>query len=461
MIQSLFFIVSILLILLAPNSYSYEFCLLIHWLYIILAVYNLYLIRKYGYIGFTMFFSLAFYFVNFVYPVFYYPTNPHFSLFVYAFNENLISYCTTVAFCAYASFSFGLRKFFAKHKIIVYGGHPPIINMCLNARLIKILYFIFLCVLIVFLFNGGTNYFTHQFSGTSNMEDVESGYIFALLQAIIYPLLILVLIYPQKKSSIFLIPFITIVCTIIIIILTGSRTLPMALVIIIVTLYNDCIKRIKLITFFSGLVCGILFLSIVGALRGSGNMIELDSLQQSGNIINDKQADIFSFANELIINNRSLYSLIGYAQENTYTFGVTLLGGILNIVPFLHSTFCNLTGIHPDFLGSATFNTFLESGHYRHQGLGTNAVSDIYLAFGIIGVVVGFYALGYIINWLQYNKFKSINYCLAYYIMVSGAVYSCRSSFLGNIRPIIWSIIIVWFISHIISKSKKKTVHNN
>ncbi len=323
----------------------------------------------------------------------------------------------------------------------MYRGHPSIINMRLNSRLIKILFFMYLCVLIVFLFNGGTNYFTHQFSGTSNAEDVESGYIFALLQAIIYPLLVLVLIYPQKKSSVFIIPFIAIVCTILIIILTGSRTLPMALVIIIVTLYNDYIKRIKPITVISGLICGILFLSIVGALRGSGNMIELDSLQQSGNIINDKQADIFSFANDLIINNRSLYSLIGYAQENTYTFGLTLLGGILNIVPFLQGAFCSMTGIHADFLGSATFNTFLEFGHNRHHGLGTNAVSDIYLAFGLIGVIGVFYALGYIVLWLQNNKFKSINYCLAYYILVSGAVYSCRSTLLGSIRPVFLSII--------------------
>lgn len=457
MVQVIFFLISILLLLIAPGTYSFGFCFLVHWLYIVLAVYNVYSKRKRGLLTFTFFFSVSFYFVNFVYPVIYYPINPYFSLFAHSFNEKLISYCTAVAFFAYSSFSLGLYRYNSKHKELNLPCKSTTMFSHRNPyNMILLLYLIFLSVFIIFIWNGGLNFFSHQFSGTSNSEDVESGYIFSLIQAIAYPLLIMVLLYPHKRKAIFVIPFCTILLVIFLVLFTGSRTFPMALLILIITFYSDNIKKIRLTTLFVGMIGGVLTLSIVGALRGGGGMIEMSSIKSAGDVVASKEADLFSFANELIINNRSLYSLIGYAQEHTYTYGLTLLGGILNVVPFLQSAFCSVTGIHPDFIGSATFNTFLESGHQRSQGLGTNAISDMYLAFGIIGVLMAFYYLGYIVSWLRNSKSKSLYYCIAYYILVSGAVYSCRSTILGNIKPIVWSMVIVWITSFILYGKRKK-----
>lgn len=426
----------------------------------------MYLHRKEGYVNYIFIFSIGFYFVNFVYPIFYFPYNPYFSLFQYWFDTNLISYCTAVAYCAYSFLSLGLtpkksikRISYNMNRFTVKTVNIPIKT---HDYLIKSLFSIFIAILIVFLSTGGLYYFTHQFSGETNASDIESGYIFSLLQAVVYPLWILVLIYPHKKSNIFRIPFVCLAGFISIILLTGSRTLPIALIIIWVGIYNDFIKKLSLSKILIGVIFSAIILTLAGALRGSGEMISTDSIMNSGNVLNDKD-NVLDFAQSLIINNRSLYSLIGYAKTHTYTFGITLISAILNVVPFMVTGFSSITGIHPDFLGSATFNTFLSSGHFRHQGLGTNAVSDIYVAFGLLGVVVLFYFFGRIILWLKDNNRRNIYYCIAYYVILSGAIYTCRSTIFGNLKPIVWSIFIVWLLikispvhSRIFKQNQKK-----
>lgn len=447
MILALFLcFVSLLFVFAAPSTYSYEFCMMLHWIFVVTFIYGLYIHRREGYVNYWFTFSIGYYFVNFVYPVYYYPTNPDFSLFKYHFDHNLISYCTAVALCAYTFLLLGLMPRHHIKKNINKQNHKLINNnvqIKVHEYLIKSLFIIFILVFALFITTNGLNYFTHQFSGETNEADIESGYIFSVLQAVTYPLWILVLLYPIKNKGIFRIPFISLSSFIIIILLTGSRTLPIALIIIAAAVYNDRIKKFRLTIILTGIVVGAVVMTLAGTLRGSGELISSQALANSQNILNE-QENYFDFAQGLIINNRSLYSLIGFADSNTYTYGLTLIGATFNVIPFMVTLLSQITGIHTDFFGSATFNTFLSSGHFRHYGLGTNAVSDIYLAFGIIGVIIIFYFFGRIICWLRENDRRNIFYCIAYYVVLSGAIYTCRSTIFGNLKPVLWSVFIVW-----------------
>lgn len=188
------------------------------------------------------------------------------------------------------------------------------------------------------------------------------------------------------------------------------------------------------------MIVGSIMMAIVNVARHG--VVDSTSIMIATDVVSDKET--IDFLSDFYINNRSLYSLVGYTINHGYTYGLTLLSGILGVVPFLVGVFCSLTGIHSDFLGSAQFNSFITLGHIRNVGIGTNIVADIYLAFGLIGVVVIFYIFGKAVSLIKYRSSYNIYYMVAYYILVGRAMYTCRSGIFMNLQPILWSIAILY-----------------
>lgn len=438
MIYKLYALISLALVAIAPGTYSYEYCMLLVAMFFV--VFGTYIVgcRKGGIVTFGFFFSVSFMFVNFVYPVHYYPTRPYFSLFIHHFDPNLISYCTALALCAYCMLICGLTSMRTAPRT----AKRFVLEPVLHRRLIVVFEILFLITLALFITTDGLNYFLHQFARVKDAADVESSYIFALLQTCAIPLLLLSLLWPRHRSPYFWLPLSSVVFLSLLVLATGSRTFPMAVAVMSVALYNDRVRRVPPLFIIAGLCAAVVLLSIVGYMRGDG-MIDTSDQTAASALVDKKSGDWLSFAQELIINNRSLYALVEYTKDNGVNYGMTLLGSLLGIVPFLAGWFIDFTGIHSDFLNSAGFNTYLVSGHFRHQGLGTNCVADIYIAFGLVGVIVFFYLAGRVIQWLRRRSASNIYCYTAYYVIFSGAVYIPRATFWGAFCGMARSVAIL------------------
>jgi len=248
----------------------------------------------------------------------------------------------------------------------------------------------------------------------------------------------------QFKAKIFY--FILTSLIIIFFLAAGSRTLPLSLALCLIIAYNNNIKRISFSRFLLLIGLGAVTLTFVMLTRITG----------TGNISAIQDTDITSvwdFATDLIINNRNLYTLIDHAQTSGYTYGTTMLGGLLAPLPFAAGAIVNMTDIPADYLTSAGFNTVLDLGFGSDWGLGTNLVSDAYLAFGMVGVVFFFGLLGFIIGKAKFLRISSIYWKICYYIIASYAVFLVRGGFFDCFRYIIWGILLV-FIFNLL---KKKT----
>lgn len=141
---------------------------------------------------------------------------------------------------------------------------------------------------------------------------------------------------------------------------------------------------------------------------------------------------------DLIINNRNLYTLISYAEKNGNTYFLTHLG-LLSFIPFAQSFIINLFDLNLYNTTSAAFNTYLTFGTSSGvMGLGSNMVSDIYMSFDLIGVIVVFYLFG---KYMQYCKVNSKNniYCMiSYCILVSYSIFICRGGMFEFVNLVIW-----------------------
>lgn len=450
--------VSICLVLLAPSVYSYEYCCLLHNLFLITFAYNVYKHRKEGLLSFNLLFSVSFYCTSFIYPVFIYNTaERYFSMFGFSFNENIITYCTAVAYSAYCFLQLGMNNAALKeHSIItqIYSGNklPYNINRKLNS-----LSFLFLLFLTYFYVSGGTSYFSDQFIYSMSRHDVFMGYIVQFITPIAYAMLIISFLLPNKRSFSFVFATSLILSYVVMILSTGSRTIPLSMIIIAMFMYNDNIKKLNLTKLTVIGLAFVMIMVLAGSLRGGGEVITMSKISEgSSEVLENRSENIFSFANELIICNRNLYYLIETTETIGYTFGATLLGAFLGMIPFMQGLFTRITGVPVYILNSATYNTFLSLGPNGEKGLGTHAVADIYICFGFIGLLLVFYFYGYYIIKFKNNRYNIYN-TVVYYILISNAIYACRASIL-NLRSIIWTIVVVYLVLHISSRNKKSKI---
>lgn len=437
-INIIFCVLSFLFVVFSPDQYSYPFIIIVFILFIIQNLLYFKLRKNKRLICFEFFFFIAFFFTNFVYPVFYFNENPTFLFFSLPYNYSIISKATAIAFFAYSSFLLGISyKQYKNRKI----GDNYLINTISNYNLSNSLKnkicTLFLVITLFFFFfylvTGGLESMAAKYRGDASEEGI-SGYFYILFFTSSIILALFTFDISNKKRFIVLLFLIIFV---ILFLLSGSRTYPLAIIIILMYSYDNYKKisntRVILITSI-----GFLFLALVMLLRN-----------YSYNIQNIKDIELNSFwdiGTDLIINNRNLYVLIDYCDKYGPNYGLTMLGGLLSPIPFGQSIFLNLTGIQSDFISSAKFSTFLAFGPGSQLGSGSNIVGDIYVSFGLIGILPFFFFLGWIVE--KSRSLGSINvyWKIVHGVILSNSVFIVRSGMFDNLRYVIWALLLTYII---------------
>lgn len=134
---------------------------------------------------------------------------------------------------------------------------------------------------------------------------------------------------------------------------------------------------------------------------------------------------------------------IDIVQREDITYGISMLSPFLAPIPFAQSLIINITGIDEDDMRSALIFTKETFGYVGDWGLGTSILGDVYLAFGMLGVVILFILLGYFVNRARVDFQKSIFGFVLYGILLSYSVYIVRAEYLYFVRYFVWCSLIV------------------
>ena len=448
-INLLFFIVSMLFYYSAPVDYDFNFCLAINTAFIVQNIFYFFLTKR-SLISFEFFFLFSFYLVNFVYPVFYFPTNPTFSNFSFAFNHRVICRSTAIAFVAYSSYMFGLslKKFKEVKKI-------DFIGLILTKAFFRNLLFLFVILAVAFIGIIGMSFFDGN-QWLLDMSEKGEGIAistYVTYAACLYAMFMFFIIAPKKRffySSIM-------VVFILAYLMSGSRTLPVGLTTILIVSYNDKIKKIPT-SLFVGLVgAGVFLLSLIATVR-SGNIID-GIFESKSNLITESES-IFDFGADLIVCNRNLYVLVDYVDANGLSYGINMISGVLGIIPGLVNFSVAQLGIPVDLITTAGFATVLEFGINSNWGLGGNMVAEVYLAFGFYAVIILFFLFGIFLSKVICNYKSNVYYYIAYLFLVSTSIYMNREGFFMPFRGIIFCIVIFQIIKFV-SANKRYSKKNS
>jgi len=436
----------------APTDYSYSFCFIVQLLFFANAVCLYMYDRSKESIGFNVIFSISFYCMFFLYPLFVYPIAPDFSFFSHGFNTQVINKCVALAFFAYACYSVG---YFYSSQIEKKRTDAFYVKDILNPRIINVLVILSFFFFCVFVCSGGLSYFSNQYRGDTSDASPITAYSYLFVQVFVVLLMLTFLLEGhsmQKKVVIAIL-----ICVVLLLLMVGTRTLPLSILIIAFYMLNIKYKFSTAKIFVFGLV-GMALMIVIGAIRhaGVGNASS-DDLMGGG----EGNLGFLGFFVDVIVISYNYYVLYDYTCMNSILAGLNLVSPILAIVPFSQSVFVSAFDVPPYMLDSPNFATFLVLGEGSTVGLGSNIVGDAYLAFGLFGVVIMFGVLGYVVAYFR-NRFLTGELwgTIIYLQLVGGAFYMVRASMIGGFREYIWSIVIFNIITRCLLKNKMSDISN-
>lgn len=442
----LHFFISLFLYFFAPYRYSICFIGFLFAFYIIDVLIYFALKKTRNYFTFDFIFSIAFAFVYFAYPLFVFPINKSlFFMFNYGFNENVINKSTALALVGYSAFVLGLsgKRCVSRNANII---HFKPISMIVPNIIVAIF---------VFLHLVKTVTMPSIYSADGNADPTASGgiwgYISILQNASIVAALSIEFYNQFHKVSvkkwyknnpvIFILVFVDILLTF----STGSRGGALQYILIVLAgisvLYNGfTLKKILLLMFL-----GMAAMSFIVVVRSRG------TFQFSFNVLN--------MAMDLIINNYTLYLGYDFVQNNGYVL-FTLVGALLSAIPMLSGLVTNTFGISIYETSSARYFSLLALGKNTSFGVGTNIIGALYLAGGLIAVIVFMFLLGFLISWLSVNvKEASVYKLVLYFTMVGFSVYLARADYFYPVGKIVFELFFtVLFVSSFIWKKRDDTV---
>lgn len=221
----------------------------------------------------------------------------------------------------------------------------------------------------------------------------------------------------------------------------GDRGVGMQVAFTFLVIFGSIVKAISLKKFSAIIIVGAIFMTLVGLGRSD----------DTGENILIAGANKFEFSSsyditmELANSVRTLYTALdNVPEDHNYFYGKLWLGRLLSVVPFAQSVYLQLSGSNEYELGSAGYITYLKFGTNPPTGEGTTLIADIYLNFGLIGVIFFMFLLGVFFKKLQneLNTQQSFYWIVFAGIFASITFYMGRGSLFDSLRPILWAAVL-------------------
>ena len=421
-------IASVVMYIVRPHVVSMPFNYLC-FLFFLLSIYFYYRYKgKKNFMDFDTIFILLYGVIGFAYSVFIYDeSQPFLIAFSLSFDTNFIPTGSALFVLGIQAYFWGSIAVKEKTEVVTPTEMPilrPINNTLLSA--------IVILLSVAFILSGGVQYYrsiylynntTPETGLTLQIMSLLHSFAVTAIATEFYNKLI------DKSYKLNRLLVVAIAAIIILMLYAGNRTLSSQLALPLIGLYTMYFKdigKLKILLFALIATMGMWMIqfSRVGA--------QVETIENGAVLIRD-----------LTIPTRSTYSCMEYIEQNGYTYGKNMLGGLIGAVPSLERALVVLFGLDTRSIGSAEVLTDFTLGPDPFVGLGTNVIADLFLSFGLFGVVFFMFLLGWFVNFHHYKaKMKQYYSIIIYACMMSFSVFLVRSTYTHPFKLIVWCLLI-------------------
>lgn len=212
-----------------------------------------------------------------------------------------------------------------------------------------------------------------------------------------------------------------------------------------ITCVIACDKKVHLLTLALVVVAGGTLLTIIGNVRRETHMLtlhELASYRDSRGVESVLPATL-ELAGSY---NTFTYSVQKVPSAHDYFYGTMKLRDIGYSVPFLYRLMPFAYSDKGYENGTSSYCTYLIQGLNRTYGNGSSLLADIYIDFGVIGIVIIMFFLGKFIIRIDYNLFSGRSICslMIGVVFFSFSIYWSRATLVTPLYYIVPSYIILY-----------------
>lgn len=146
---------------------------------------------------------------------------------------------------------------------------------------------------------------------------------------------------------------------------------------------------------------------------------------------------------------RTLHTVVDYVPDfHPHTLGRFQLQQLVSSIPFSSGLLSFLPeSDHYRFKGPASFVTWIIQGDTPSSGAGTTSTADLYVEFGLIGILVGMFLFGYFIRFAEFSFYApglpALFLHILSFVYLSDALYISRSSILFGFRTVVWIYVVL------------------
>jgi oligosaccharide repeat unit polymerase len=389
---------------------------------------------------------------NFIYPVFYKPNNPNYTVFELPFNDNIISKSTAIAYLGFTFFVLGISNY-RKLKIKrAKTNNKP--SFKINSLFIKSIFLVAILSFIGYVATGGLSVIQKVYSSGDGGNLTEVGvYSYFNNVFVICANLLAIFVFLIKDKLTKVVTFIFIMVCGLMMLTTGSRTLILGLGLILIVSYGTFVRRITMPVMILFILIGSFFMTVIQKTRSQEFSTQSWITSASENIEIESPFDIF---NDLIINNRNLYVLVDFADQYQHTFFLSTISDITSPIPGLFRYVSESMNVPKELIFGGALPTFLEFGENSTWGLGTNLVGETYVGYSYFGVTIIMFFLGFVVKKTYQASRYNVNALIIHFLLVSHAIFFPRAFYLYQPRTIVWSLLLVFILLKITNSFYRK-----
>lgn len=432
----IFAVVATVLYIRAPWTYSYDYCVLLMGMFIGQNVLFFATNKRQHWLGFEFFFALSFFLVNFVYPVFYAPTERiYWSFFGFSFTDDYVTRATALAYFAYAWYMLGASRLLQLQR-----EEPSEPAFQVSMRQYIWFFGITIAAWLLFVATGGLAALQSVYAKGSNLRDVGIYSYFSNIFTVgCYLMAIFIFRLPRQKWWFYLL---VIVAFMLILLSTGSRQLAVGVALILVVGFSMYVYHLRWWQVAAVIAIGTAVLFLVVTLRTEG----MDMAAWQAKLAHTKLENLWDVFEDLIINDVNLFRLFGWAQVNELTWfqGMTL--DICSPIPGLAGYVVAHADVPRYMLDGGELPTYLFLGPDATWGTGTNMVGEAYRSFGAVGTAVSMFLIGLWVKESYYRAKNSIYWYLMYFLLVGHALIYPRAPLLFDPRLVTWSLLLLFVV---------------
>lgn len=320
-------------------------------------------------------------------------------------------------------------------------------------KLFSTVFIVLIFLIVIFCFTGLQAYIINSYKGSDTGDTTTNGIYFIISFFMLFLSGFSILFYKKFKKVKYLF-FILCGTYSILLLISGDRN---TFFIIVVSLlagfytYVKSIRRLKIImyVFLALYLYQIVEISRNSEERGLNSFVS--AMEVWSETEKDTEIDKSSFS---ITTTATRVAFAMVPDRFDYFYGKFKMIGIAGIIPYSRSI---LVDPKDKFI---TSTDVLILGVGTDWSVGSSIIADIYVDFGIIGVVILMYILGYFANFIQtkvQDNRKSIKWGVLYLITFSLYSQISRYSFDFIVRDIAWAFFIFWIFEKIVKEKKEIT----